>query len=62
MIFDHLKDQYKLQVDYEIVEANGPERVGGRLFSYQFPGTEDDEHQYYDVGAMRFPKIKIMQR
>lgn len=61
MIFDYLKKQYGIKVNFEIVEANGEDRVGGRLFTYKFPGTGDNEHQYYDVGAMRFPEIDIMQ-
>ena len=64
LIFDHLKERFGLQVDYEIKEANHSDRVGGRLFTYVFPGTDKAEHnhQYYDVGAMRFPKIDIMSR
>ncbi|KAF5230562.1 hypothetical protein FANTH_13781 [Fusarium anthophilum] len=46
---------------YEIHEAAGPERVGGRLYSYNFGGS-DDTHDYYDVGAMRFPQNPVMQR
>lgn len=60
MLFDHLKKEFKLDVDYEILERNGEDRVGGRLYTYYFPGG--DEHAYFDVGAMRFPKIAIMNR
>lgn len=43
---------------YEILESS--ERVGGRLYTYHF--DEDEEHQYYDVGAMRYPRLRIMNR
>ena len=46
---------------YEIVEAAGSDRVGGRLFSYNFGGARDT-HDYYDVGAMRFPDNPVMKR
>ena len=45
-------------IDYEILEAS--DRVGGRVYTHQFPNT-DNPHNYYDVGAMRFPKLKIME-
>lgn len=64
MIFDHLSDKYGLKVDYEILEAS--ERVGGRLYTYNFTNSKDQPpvgpHDYYDVGAMRFPEIPIMKR
>ena len=41
---------------FEILEASN--RVGGRCFTYHFSDTQFD---YYDVGAMRFPKIPPMQ-
>ena len=44
-------------IDYEILEAS--DRVGGRVYTHHFPNT-DNPHNYYDVGAMRFPKLKIM--
>jgi len=59
MLFDHLKAQFNLNVEYEILERNDESRVGGRLYTYHFPG---DKHQYFDVGAMRFPNIAIMKR
>jgi protoporphyrinogen oxidase len=66
MIFDHLKDLVGLDVDYQILEANGEERIGGRLYSYYFPKIDNQPdigpHDYYDVGAMRFPGNKIMAR
>ncbi|OJD38025.1 l-amino acid oxidase [Diplodia corticola] len=45
-----------LGIPYDILEAN--ERIGGRVYTHRFgPGP----HDYYDVGAMRFPDIPIMQ-
>lgn len=66
MIFDHLRERFDLKVNYEILESR--DRIGGRLFTYHFeqrPGMDDPpvaEHEYYDVGAMRFPAIEIMRR
>ena len=65
MIFDHLKETYGLDVTYEILEAS--KVVGGRLYSYEFPDAQKQDdakcsHDYYDVGAMRFPDIDIMKR
>ncbi|KAL8744424.1 MAG: hypothetical protein Q9190_003335 [Brigantiaea leucoxantha] len=62
MIFDHLKEKYHLDVDYEILEANDEARKGGRLYSHYFkkPPPEEGSHDYYDVGAMRFPDSKVM--
>ena len=42
---------------YEILEAD--KRVGGRVYTHKFSG---DKHDYYDVGAMRFPDIPIMKK
>jgi Flavin containing amine oxidoreductase len=68
MIFDYLnslnlKDDgtgKTFHVNYDILEAADQDRVGGRLFTYNFqaPGP----HDYYDVGAMRFPKNPVMKR
>ena len=47
-------------IDYEILEAS--DRVGGRVYTHHF--SEDAtpiEHNYYDVGAMRFPDLEIMK-
>lgn len=63
----------KLNISYDIFEANGEERLGGRLYTYKFPPTtvyksgkkteyKPGDHDYYDVGAMRFPDIPIMKR
>lgn len=46
---------------YQILESVGQERVGGRLFTYEFNGPRSP-HDYYDVGAMRFPKNPVMTR
>ncbi|KAM0243957.1 hypothetical protein ACHAP5_006720 [Fusarium lateritium] len=54
MILDSLKLP---NLTYEILEAN--ERVGGRIYTHYF---SEREHDYYDIGAMRFPKIPIMDR
>ena len=68
MIFDHLKEKYGLKVKYEILEASreDEDRLGGRLFSYYFKDKPDHPkigpHDYYDVGAMRFPDNDIMAR
>lgn len=47
---------------YEILES--ADRIGGRVNTFYFLPPKDDPsgHQYYDVGAMRFPKIPIMNR
>ena len=34
-----------LKIDYHIVDANTKERVGGRVFTYRFPGG--DTYDYY---------------
>jgi hypothetical protein len=46
-------------ISYDILEASGEERLGGRLYTHKF---SDKPHDYYDVGAMRFPMNKIMDR
>jgi Flavin containing amine oxidoreductase len=43
-------------IPFEIIEASN--RVGGRLFTYQF---SDQPYDYFDVGAMRYPDIPPMQ-
>lgn len=53
-----LKDK-GLKINYDILEAAGAERLGGRLYTHHFT---DEEHDYYDVGAMRFPNNSIMKR
>ncbi|KAF9649823.1 hypothetical protein BDM02DRAFT_3094095 [Thelephora ganbajun] len=54
MIFESLR------VPYRIVDASTRDRVGGRLFTYRFPGG--GPYDYYDVGAMRFPDTPFMKR
>ncbi|KAJ3494500.1 hypothetical protein NLG97_g4039 [Lecanicillium saksenae] len=57
-----------LGVDYEILESS--ERIGGRIFTHRFNTTawgaskpgEPEYYDYYDVGAMRFPGLKWMDR
>jgi len=45
-------------IPYKIFEASN--RYGGRIFTYDFPSPSGDQgkHDYYDVGAMRFPNNK----
>ena len=73
MIFDYLNtltfgknSKVKLNIKYEILEANKEERVGGRLYSYKFPQKDDKypigKHDYYDVGGMRFPDNNMMTK
>ncbi|KAK6525853.1 hypothetical protein TWF281_010897 [Arthrobotrys megalospora] len=66
MIFDYLTENTDLKIEYEILEAHGEERLGGRLYSHYFrhmgPNYPTGKHDYYDVGAMRFPESRIMTR
>jgi hypothetical protein len=50
-----------LSFEYDILEAAGSDRVRGRLVTYDFGGPRED-HDYYDVGAMRFPDNPVMKR
>ena len=59
MIFDYLNERFETNVEYEIMECNGEGRLGGRLYTHHF---SDTEHDYYDVGAMRFPDIPTMKQ
>jgi len=63
LLFDWINSlpqlQGKVHINYDIIEAAGEERVGGRLFTHKF---SEAEHDYYDVGAMRFPENEIMAR
>jgi hypothetical protein len=43
-----------------MLEARGD--VGGRLFTHHFPDPTGAPYNYFDVGAMRFPKIETMRR
>jgi monoamine oxidase len=53
MILDSLKIP---GLEYDILEAS--DRTGGRIYSHYF---SDARHDYYDIGAMRFPDIEIMK-
>lgn len=46
---------------YTIHEAAQADRVGGRLYTHNFGGPRR-AHDYYDVGAMRFPNNPVMAR
>ncbi|KAM0343745.1 hypothetical protein ACHAPU_008171 [Fusarium lateritium] len=64
LLFDWLNDHPKLKgknlkINYDILEAAGAQRLGGRLYTHHF---SNEEHDYYDVGAMRFPNNSIMRR
>lgn len=64
LLFDWLNDHPRLEgkglkINYDILEAAGADRLGGRLYTHHF---SDEEHDYYDVGAMRFPNNSIMKR
>lgn len=71
MIFDWLKSKSDkgelpdLHIKYDLFEAAGEDRAGGRLYTHHFEGTKQyptGPHQYYDVGAMRFPDNPVMQK
>ncbi|MCJ1393282.1 hypothetical protein MMC18_006154 [Xylographa bjoerkii] len=53
MILDDLKVP---GLKYDLVEAS--DRIGGRVMTHYFSKTS---HDYYDIGAMRFPDIPPMQ-
>ncbi|RBR19258.1 hypothetical protein FVER53590_08318 [Fusarium verticillioides] len=64
LLFDWLNGHEELKgkglkISYDILEAAGADRLGGRLYTHHF---SDEEHDYYDVGAMRFPNNTIMKR
>ena len=74
MIFDWLKSKAgkeipDLNISYDIFEAN--DRLGGRLYTHRFEQPakghdakeqKQEDHLYYDVAAMRYPEIPIMER
>jgi hypothetical protein len=71
MILDHLNNNEQLKekgfnVSYEIFESAGKNRLGGRLYTYNFESDGSANpagpHDYYDVGAMRFPENQVMKR
>lgn len=45
----------------DILEANS-DRLGGRIFTKYFDNSDGDNYKYFDVGAMRFPKIPLHDR
>ncbi|RPB09826.1 amine oxidase [Morchella conica CCBAS932] len=47
----------ELGIQYDLIEASG--RAGGRMYTKTF---SDAPHDYYDIGAMRYPKIPLMDR
>jgi hypothetical protein len=60
MVFDWLNLKVTgLHIDYDFLEAAGEKRMGGRLYTHKF---SEKEHDYYDVGAMRFPDNDVMKR
>ncbi|KLP10574.1 related to L-amino-acid oxidase [Fusarium fujikuroi] len=61
MVFDWLNEQCQkegLKIEYDIIEAAKMNRLGGRLYTHRF---SHGEHDYYDVGAVRFPNNTIMK-
>jgi len=62
MLIDKLNERFEgLNISYDLLEATGPSLLGGRLYTHRF--TENPlEHQYYDIGAVRFPKNEVMDR
>ena len=64
LLFDWLNNHPRLEgkglkINYDVLEAAGADRLGGRLYTHHF---SEEEHDYYDVGAMRFPNNSIMKR
>jgi hypothetical protein len=60
LLFDYLNQNVPgFNVQYDIFESGRASRVGGRLYTYNFTGNP---HDYYDVGAMRFPDNPVMAR
>ena len=51
LILDHLG------IKYDLLEAN--DRPGGRVLTHYFSTRK---HDYYDIGAMRFPNVPPMER
>ncbi|KAI0343917.1 amine oxidase [Trametopsis cervina] len=49
----------RVGIPCDIIEANG--RIGGRLYTHRFE-NDNTGYDYYDVGAMRFPKTPFMRR
>lgn len=57
-----------LNVDYEILEST--DRIGGRILTHRFNGEAGwnapvgtaARYDYFDIGAMRYPRIPFMDR
>lgn len=57
-----------LEIPYEILEANS--RIGGRIYTHRFNGEvgknapvgDPARYDYFDIGAMRYPRIPFMDR
>ncbi|KAF8594150.1 hypothetical protein BDV93DRAFT_459584 [Ceratobasidium sp. AG-I] len=57
-----------LEISYEIFEANN--RIGGRIYTHRFNGEagknapvgDPARYDYFDIGAMRYPRIPFMKR
>ena len=59
LILEYLNTaQSSVVFTYDILEAD-PQRSGGRLYTYNFSPAA---HDYFDVGAMRFPQHPVMTR
>ncbi|KAG8738208.1 hypothetical protein FRC10_007144 [Ceratobasidium sp. 414] len=51
----------KLGLKHKVDVFEASDRVGGRLYTYKFDHIpEAGEWDYFDVGAMRFPKVSVM--
>jgi len=60
LVLEYLnKQQTSVKFTYDILEADKTNRSGGRLYTHNF---SSQPHDYYDVGAMRFPDHAVMTR
>ncbi|KAK2043689.1 flavin-containing amine oxidoreductase [Colletotrichum somersetense] len=62
LVLDWVCNITGLKIDYDILEASDKTRFGGRLFTHYFDDPPKRVHDYYDVGAMRFPENNVMDR
>ena len=46
--------------NFDVLESS--QRVGGRCYTHKFTDDPQCPHNYYDIGAMRIPKIDAMKR
>ena len=55
MQIDKINKEKKLnpKIEYEILE--GDNRVGGRIYTHNYPTINQERWQYSDMGAMRLP-------